>query len=843
MMFLVVIFHELLQQKPRRQQTVIEPSLHYMIRVVSVGVFILTDLSGDVIDAIRPDLEAFASLWSALRKNYKGTNITRTVARLLHMYQPEDGVLAYERLLRTLYVLLEDFDGDGLQLLVSMVPPPKGVKEDTIKEVFHRATGFVRMDAPLFHRNNNSIAMDGSKVSNGSTVLPGESASCIPRSNSMYTNPKNVQTVKTESYTSNQKSPQMIPQEADVFRGFPPNEITNTQSHIQNLNNFYRPSNYDHPPHQTYVNFSQVVGQNCGDAKQLPTNTVLAPGYRLKWLQAPYLLQKSPYPPCRDVYLKTIDNKYLRLPLSKMNDICRPDVLYSSQIPYYECLHTKSNTMTSGLLEKVQIPQDNENYSKETSTKRDETVESQKHDNMQNAVFSRIYNDMDTIKKHEGSYKINYDTDTCCTANQLLNANVGQENKDIKIRIQNNGTELENVMKPLKQFEEEVRRRQRAIQEDIFKMDVVRCNESNQSIESQEALRLDDLTVNVNLKQSVCNFFKRVIDGATVKTRNLPCTRPLSEIPQPITLNPDLSNITSQWPYTAPQFCAIQDTNISLENKHYEVLANSSLRSDQNFPIRDSTSIKEENIRKVTRRRKADSTGKSKSQKITQRILNPLKTVETGSNISEPNINSNLDPVYPNYPTSDQGVLLQQASTLTEMAAYKKQYYDALLRIQRAKAAAANSLALSSVGSSTGYDPYYFSYLNLQQQMLQQQQQHQQQHQHLLLGPRFTAQRLVRPAHMNMHATATPWIRPPDWTYPFGQYDFTRHTHPPHFSQSNNIRFMMPNSTTMNAQKYMEDLQTQSRPGVKRRKLEEIVGKLKETDNSGDHMTFFQCLI
>ena len=105
----------------------------------------------EAIEAIRPDLEAFASLWSSLRANYQGTNITKTVARLLHMYQPEDGVLAYERLLRTLCVLLEDFDGNGLRLLVSMVPPPKAVSDQTIKQVFYKATGFMRLDAPIFH--------------------------------------------------------------------------------------------------------------------------------------------------------------------------------------------------------------------------------------------------------------------------------------------------------------------------------------------------------------------------------------------------------------------------------------------------------------------------------------------------------------------------------------------------------------------------------------------------------------------------------------------------------------------------------------------------------------------
>lgn len=60
--------------------------------------------------------------------------------------------MAYERLLRTLFVLLEDFDSDGLQLLVSMVPPPEGVDEEVVNEVFYRATNFVRIDASIFHK-------------------------------------------------------------------------------------------------------------------------------------------------------------------------------------------------------------------------------------------------------------------------------------------------------------------------------------------------------------------------------------------------------------------------------------------------------------------------------------------------------------------------------------------------------------------------------------------------------------------------------------------------------------------------------------------------------------------
>ena len=65
------------------------------------------------------------------------------------MYQPEDGILAYERLLRTLSVLLEDFDTNGFRLLVSMVPPPKDVPDNTIQEIFQKSTGHARIIPPV----------------------------------------------------------------------------------------------------------------------------------------------------------------------------------------------------------------------------------------------------------------------------------------------------------------------------------------------------------------------------------------------------------------------------------------------------------------------------------------------------------------------------------------------------------------------------------------------------------------------------------------------------------------------------------------------------------------------
>ncbi|XP_063978356.1 uncharacterized protein LOC135163094 isoform X2 [Diachasmimorpha longicaudata] len=109
----------------------------------------------DKIDKIQEDLQVFASLWSSLRARYEGTNITKTIASLLQMYRPEDGIQEYERLLKTVFVLLEDFDMNGLRLLVSMVPPPKDVSQDVVKDIFFKATGFSKHEAPMFYQKES----------------------------------------------------------------------------------------------------------------------------------------------------------------------------------------------------------------------------------------------------------------------------------------------------------------------------------------------------------------------------------------------------------------------------------------------------------------------------------------------------------------------------------------------------------------------------------------------------------------------------------------------------------------------------------------------------------------
>lgn len=141
---------------------------------------------------------------------------------------------------------------------------------------------------------------------------------------------------------------QIISQESsEVFRGFPPSEIFNTQTHVQSMKHFYRPSaamaNYANFPvtqqsaNRNFVNFGQMVGQNLGQLQQPP--------YRPKWFPNPYLIQKNSYPvhQYQDYYLKTANNQYVKVPASKVNDYHQANVNNSQAS--YEVTNTFKNCL------------------------------------------------------------------------------------------------------------------------------------------------------------------------------------------------------------------------------------------------------------------------------------------------------------------------------------------------------------------------------------------------------------------------------------------------------------------------------------------------------------------
>lgn len=62
------------------------------------------------------------------------------------MYQPKDGINAYELVLRKVQSLLKDCGFQKKQLLLSMIPSPNNIPDHTIKEVFRTTTGFVKLN-------------------------------------------------------------------------------------------------------------------------------------------------------------------------------------------------------------------------------------------------------------------------------------------------------------------------------------------------------------------------------------------------------------------------------------------------------------------------------------------------------------------------------------------------------------------------------------------------------------------------------------------------------------------------------------------------------------------------
>lgn len=89
--------------------------------------------------------------WTALQQSSKGTNIIKAINQLLSMYHPNDGIIAYERVLRALLILSENLDSDLQQQIISMVPLPKGVSNDKIRNLIFKITELIKVP------NNKSL--------------------------------------------------------------------------------------------------------------------------------------------------------------------------------------------------------------------------------------------------------------------------------------------------------------------------------------------------------------------------------------------------------------------------------------------------------------------------------------------------------------------------------------------------------------------------------------------------------------------------------------------------------------------------------------------------------------
>ncbi|XP_018356060.1 PREDICTED: uncharacterized protein LOC108756618 [Trachymyrmex septentrionalis] len=546
----------------------------------------------------------FSSLYSAIHHDYKGNNISNIITQLLHIYQPKDGINAYEYVLRKVQVLLENCGFQKKHLLLSMIPPPDNTSDQTIKEVFRTITGFTKINL----QENSNTFQNISDIKNMDKVTD-------------ISSPK--QNLLCDKNTSNFKSSLS---EAFPFRGFSESEISMIPNHIKNA-----------------VSSNHL---NNNSKNWLERNKYQIPSYRQ------YLLNKKYYIPAR---------------ISTHNNIiAESHPCHLSQTVYKDTCSTKTNNNTEII------------------------------DLSQNKI-SQQFND---VKYKYKKYEDAFDKNKKSGISHMI-IDIGQDATTKQI-----------------------------IKDEIHKMDV--CCDEDQNI----IISTDDLlpTPNDRLKTSLNNFLKRAQEGTFVESifpriishpqsfLNLVCYT--SNDPKSGTPPKVLEDFTSNVSNSDTNSCLLlnkQNTNINIEKNQKESIERRKQKAityvnelqkkhnSQEFNKIIKLQLQQNNLdydmeKKATTFECKDNTEKSR---------HGCETVESKSD----NVNSANN---------------FQARSMSELAAYKKRYYDTLLKAQKAKVAISNSLASPS-GHLIAYDdPYYSNYMCQQQHLLHQQR-------HTTARPQFSA--------------------------------------------------------------------------------------------------------
>jgi len=106
--------------------------------------FIITEDTNDT-NTIASVAIDFSSLCSTTQHDYEKNDVRNIFTQLLGMYQPEDGITAYECVLKKAHEFLTNFDFHKKQLLLSMIPIPNNVSNHAIKDIFRVTTGFTKL--------------------------------------------------------------------------------------------------------------------------------------------------------------------------------------------------------------------------------------------------------------------------------------------------------------------------------------------------------------------------------------------------------------------------------------------------------------------------------------------------------------------------------------------------------------------------------------------------------------------------------------------------------------------------------------------------------------------------
>ncbi|XP_043474208.1 protein PF14_0175-like isoform X1 [Leptopilina heterotoma] len=533
--------------------------------------------------------ETFASLWLSLQNSYEGTNITRTVARLLHMYQPEDGLEAYERLLQTLYVLLGDFDSRGFKLLVSIIPPPKEIPEDIIEEIFEKAVGFTRM-----------------------TTLPDSRFLDFGTDDEDTTS----QTINLEE-----------------------NPIT--EETIENL--------------QTDFDSKSEISEQIDES---PESSGASSDYRMKWISTPYTLRKNAI--CQSTNLieenfKETDNQNIE---DDEDDFCKIED-------------------SSGVFKKpelVDVPK--KRHSRRTRKKSPE---------------------MNTI-------------------NSKNKEQMSQERQKKFTTLQN---VIDEPSRNNKQSEKNLRRKlrhlQRAIQEDIDKMDIVQANSAESEIvpirkKKQKFLQTTDFDINNNLSRSIENFLHRIKGEEETRKENIEKVQIITP-----SNNDPISDETAAFIDCWKKI--ITKSVLGRDPEPEDLCSTDVTKGKSTVTRKKGSTAKRENERKVNRKKMNNSKRQKREDNSSNRNENSKESENSHSdslNNSEQLSNSDFNNiVIEESKVRSRSNLGNVKKNETELMDYR-QYCDYMLSIQNTDE--------MSASSSREYDnnQYYFDYLQREYQLLEQ---------------------------------------------------------------------------------------------------------------------------
>nr|XP_012140056.1 PREDICTED: uncharacterized protein LOC100877732 [Megachile rotundata] len=280
------------------------------------------------------------------------------------------------------------------------------------------------------------------------------------------------------------------------------------------------------------------------------------------------------------------------------------------------------------------------------------------------------------------------------------------------------------------------------IQQDIYKMDVVCYDETekdtvtNSKMLKENNLIMNNFVVHKKLRTSLCSFLKRAEQEILIELPILPQIKSLNLVP-----------LTSKyWNF-------VTEKNLENKNELDFLLNTKNISKCVNISENTNKFVEDKPLRSM------DIYPKSAQIDMFHRNLNTALDKTPARECKKQDNTEHLQYKFTMKQTNQNNVnTLQQSTSITKLATFKKQYYDTLLNIQKTKVAVANSMALSSVGTSTKYDPCYSSHF-YQQQLLQQ-------HEQLTVNPQFSVHTVARSGLSNMYNSPYTWVQYNDWKHP-----------------------------------------------------------------------------